>query len=87
LSLHSSDPTAGDIPVPTDQNIAFAAAHRHAGQVTAAPDTTCFFCDKKGHFKSECPERRRWEATKKAMNDTTDAILAVDSDDDYEGVW
>ncbi|KAF7341478.1 CCHC-type domain-containing protein [Mycena venus] len=69
-------------------NVAYAAAtRRRTGQVTAAPDTTCFFCDKKGHFKSDCPERRRWEAAKDAMSETTNAILAVDSDEDYEGVW
>ncbi|KAL6304696.1 hypothetical protein BKA93DRAFT_732599, partial [Sparassis latifolia] len=24
----------------------------------------CYFCDQKGHFKSECPERASWEAMK-----------------------
>ncbi|OCH88329.1 hypothetical protein OBBRIDRAFT_95581 [Obba rivulosa] len=27
---------------------------------------TCYFCDKTGHFKSECPEKAQWEAAKVA---------------------
>ena len=83
MSLHSSDPTAGDIPVPTDQNIAFAAAHRHAGQVTAAPDTTCFFCDKKGHFKSDCPKRKRWEELKRQKPEIA-ATTWLDDEPEFE---
>jgi gag-polypeptide of LTR copia-type/Domain of unknown function (DUF4219)/Zinc knuckle len=31
---------------------------------TGNPDVTCYFCDKKGHYKSECPERLAWEKSK-----------------------
>jgi len=27
-------------------------------------DVTCYFCDKKGHYKSDCPERLAWEKSK-----------------------
>jgi hypothetical protein len=27
----------------------------------AGADVTCFFCGEKGHFKSDCPEKRAWE--------------------------
>ena len=49
---------------------------RDAGQAAAAissekPKTPidrtkvmCFFCDKAGHYKSECPEKAAWEAAK-----------------------
>jgi len=73
------------IPLPADidhdpNNVAFAARR------LAAASQTCYFCDKKGHFKSDCPERLHWEQSKK--NSTTTAAAAeYDSDDDYDGVW
>ena len=27
-------------------------------------DVVCFFCDKKGHYKSDCPDRLAWEQAK-----------------------
>ncbi|KAF8881513.1 hypothetical protein CPB84DRAFT_1687193 [Gymnopilus junonius] len=27
-------------------------------------DVICFFCNKKGHYKSECPEKKAWEKMK-----------------------
>jgi hypothetical protein len=73
--------TTADIPFPSPvdndpNNVAFAA-HR------AASTHTCYFCDKKGHFKSDCPERARWEESKKKE---TAAAVEYDSDD-YDGVW
>ncbi|KAJ7162648.1 hypothetical protein C8R43DRAFT_880125 [Mycena crocata] len=60
-------------------NVAFAARR------LAASSQTCYFCDKKGHFKSECPERLRWEQSR---NKATETAAAVDYDsDDYDGVW
>ena len=46
---------------------------------TRAPrlDVTCHFCDKKGHFKSECREKQKWEQWKKGP--TGDAAMSVDS--------
>ena len=28
-------------------------------------NVTCFVCDGKGHYKSECPEKIQWEKVKK----------------------
>ncbi|KAJ7748069.1 hypothetical protein B0H16DRAFT_1319926 [Mycena metata] len=73
------------IPLPTDidhdpNNVAFAA-HRLGGSLQS-----CYFCDKPGHLKSDCPERLKWEQSKK--NSTTTAAAAeYDSDSDYDGVW
>ncbi|KAJ7241676.1 hypothetical protein B0H12DRAFT_1236922 [Mycena haematopus] len=60
-------------------NVAFAARRTIA-------DYTCYFCDKKGHLKADCPERLRWEECKKKSSSET-AAGAVDYDsDDYDGV-
>jgi hypothetical protein len=61
-------------------NVAFAA--RRLG----ASSQTCYFCDKTGHFKSDCPERLRWEQSKKKNSTETAAAVEYDSDD-YDGVW
>jgi hypothetical protein len=76
--------TAVDIPSPANpdhdpNNVAFAARR------ISALSQTCYFCDKKGHFKSDCPERLRWEESKKKSTDTA-AIAECDSDE-YDGVW
>src|SRR5258708_6740089 len=42
-----------------DEALAVIAARRDAA------DITCFFCDKKGHFKSDCPEKLAWESSKR----------------------
>ena len=41
-------------------------------------EVLCFFCDKKGHYKSDCPERKAWEKSKK----TGTAAGAWESSDD-----
>lgn len=65
-------------------SVAFAA-HRNGGP--AGKDHTCYFCDKKGHFKAECPERLRWEASK-ARNSTETAAAIDDYEyEDYDGIW
>jgi len=40
---------------------------------------TCHFCSEKGHFRYECKEREKWEATKKDVA----AITVIDVD----GIW
>ncbi|KAJ7364480.1 hypothetical protein DFH08DRAFT_682252 [Mycena albidolilacea] len=77
-----SNTTTSDIPSPNDNdpnNVAFAARR------VAASSQSCYFCDKKGHFKSDCPERLRWEQSKKKATETA-ATVDYDSDD-YDGVW
>lgn len=55
-------------------NVAFAA------QRAAGKEHTCYFCDKKGHFKADCPERQRWEESRKKVIETA-AAVDYDSDD------
>ena len=51
----------------------------------SAADVTCFFCDGKGHYKSECPEKSQWEKMKKAKG--TAALAEEDSDDEGGGYF
>lgn len=52
---------------------------------TVGADVTCFFCDGKGHFKSDCPEKRAWEKSKKKSKAEVDtAAAAVGCDSDFE---
>jgi hypothetical protein len=36
-----------------------------AVKTSNSADITCFFCDGKGHYKLECPEKVQWEKSKK----------------------
>ncbi|KAI0649505.1 hypothetical protein C8Q79DRAFT_904275 [Trametes meyenii] len=54
-------------------------------------NVTCFFCEKIGHYKSDCPDRAAWEAfkAKKSSRQANTAIAATVSDvnahlDDYD---
>jgi len=79
----SNESTAITSPTDTDHdpnNVAFVARR------LAASSQTCYFCDKKGHFKSDCPDRLRWEQSKKNSTETA-AAAEYDSDSDYDGVW
>ncbi|KAF9559390.1 hypothetical protein CPC08DRAFT_637894, partial [Agrocybe pediades] len=62
---------------------AMAASETGKGR-RVATDVTCFFCDKKGHYKSECSEKQEWEKKKKE-NET--AANAEEYDSESEGVW
>ena len=48
-----------------------------------AERVTCHFCNKKGHYKSDCPERMAWEVAK-AMKVQQEANLAAEDIDDDE---
>ena len=42
----------------------------------------CFFCNKKGHYKSDCPDRLAWEKMKKnGLKNDIVAVLEKDNDD------
>lgn len=71
-------PAPSDIDV--DEALAVMAARRDAA------DVTCFFCDKKGHFKSNCPDKLAWESAKRKKKIGT-AAMAVELDSDSDGVW
>ncbi|KAE9396165.1 hypothetical protein BT96DRAFT_825099 [Gymnopus androsaceus JB14] len=51
---HSQKPNSGSAD---PNNVALIAA--------SADGVVCFFCDKRGHFKSDCPEKKKWENSKK----------------------
>jgi hypothetical protein len=46
----------------------------------AISEVLCFFCDTKGHYKSDYPERKAWEKLKSKKSST--AAGAWDSSDD-----
>lgn len=77
-----SSPSGDATPVaPTtaefEEAMAVIAARR------AATDVTCFFCDKKGHFKSDCPDKLAWESGKRKKRSGTAALaIGLDSDSD-----
>jgi hypothetical protein len=65
-------------------------AGRRAARATNASDVTCYFCDKKGHYKSECPKKKEWERSEKQKNGSKSGeeaagLVEEDSDDEYLG--
>lgn len=71
----STNTTPSDAAI--DEALAAIAAWRDAA------DVTCFFCDKKGHFKSDCPEKLAWESSKRKRRVGT-AALAIGLDSDWD---
>ena len=53
----------------------------------ASTDIVCYFCDKKGHYKSECPQRKEWEKSKIKKYEVAAVTLESDSDDEYVGAF
>ena len=43
---------------------------------------TCHFCDKRGHFKSDCAARKTWEA-KENQKEASHVVFDSDSDPDW----
>jgi hypothetical protein len=63
---------------PDDQAMAVTAGSKDShGMQNAGADITCFFCDKKGHFKSNCPEKQAWEKLKKLKDNVDTMATAV----------
>jgi hypothetical protein len=71
---------AVDTPRPDFDNAAMAAVPIPRGKIA------CFFCDQVGHYKSECPEKAKWDTFKLTTTSTgeANAVFAVDDDDDDE---
>ena len=59
----------------------------HATGGNASADIICYFCDEKGHYKSECLQRREWEKSKKKKYEAAVVALESDSDDEYLGAF
>ncbi|KDQ56282.1 hypothetical protein JAAARDRAFT_48207 [Jaapia argillacea MUCL 33604] len=68
----SSTATTSHYATRSDQDVAMAVNTRDC------LDVTCFFCDGKGHYKSDCPEKRKWEASKGGAEMA--AVVNVDLD-------
>ncbi|KAF7334155.1 CCHC-type domain-containing protein [Mycena venus] len=77
ISSPGSSPNATVSDNAIDEALAAIAARRDPA------DVTCFFCDKKGHFKSDCPEKVAWQSSKHKRKAGT-AALAIGLDSDWE---
>jgi hypothetical protein len=69
---------AVDTPRPDFDNAAMAAVPVPRGKIA------CFFCDQVGHYKSECPEKAKWDTFKLTMTGEANAVFAVDDNDDED---
>jgi hypothetical protein len=64
---------------PSDETLAVTAGRHSRGEAT------CFFCERPGHFKAECPEKREWERIKAEKEKRTHGMAGavyLDSDND-----
>ena len=59
----------------------------HATGGNTSADIVCYLCDKKGHYKSECPQRKEWEKSKIKKYEVAAVVLESDSDDEYLGAF
>jgi len=65
---------------------AMAVSSGYRGRRGPTDEPTCYFCDQKGHFKSECPDRLKWDRYKKQPG-YAGAATALDSDSDGGGIF
>jgi hypothetical protein len=56
---------------------------RRAGGGTPS-DVVCIFCDKKGHYKSDCPDRLAWESSKKKGSKEYAAAVFNEDEQDFD---
>jgi hypothetical protein len=55
--------TPATTQIKSEENVAFTANSRGS-----RADIICHFCDKKGHYKTECREKQKWEESKNAAS-------------------
>lgn len=83
--LSKTEPTSAT----ESEDVAMAAtrnrrAHATANSSVDMQNVTCFFCDGKGHYKSDCPEKKVWEKTRKEKIGTAASAFGLDSDSDND---
>jgi gag-polypeptide of LTR copia-type/Zinc knuckle len=49
----------------------------------AISEVLCFFCDAKGHYKSDCPERKAWEKSKSKKTSTAAGVWESSDDEAF----
>ena len=77
----SSDSKAAKDPEDEAMVVTGGGKNGRGARNPVGADVTCFFCERKGHFKSDCPEKRAWEKSKKKGEvDTAAAAVCCDSD-------
>jgi len=64
-----------------DEAMAVRGGGRRAGGGNQL-DVVCFFCDKKGHYKSDCPERLAWEGAKAKKGTKGHGVAAAFEEDE-----
>jgi hypothetical protein len=64
-----------------DEAMAVRSGGRRAGGGNQS-EVVCFFCDKKGHYKSDCPERLAWENSKVKKGTKGNIAAAFEEDED-----
>ncbi|KAJ7148834.1 hypothetical protein C8R46DRAFT_916656, partial [Mycena filopes] len=70
---HSGTP----ITIKTEREATFVAAANRGSRA----DVICHFCDKKGHYKSECREKMKWDESREKKTEDRAAIA------DYDAAW
>ena len=78
--IHSHTPTPAHTSH-TANDEALVVAHTSRRPLS---DITCFFCTKKGHFHSDCPDRKAWEKSKASGDEH---VAYAESDWAADGVW
>ena len=72
---------------PEDKVMAVTSGKGHGVQNSVVADITCFFCTEKGHFKSDCPEKRAWEKLKKLKGKVAAAVFCDSDFEDDVAFW
>lgn len=72
---HTSTPTHHNHSVDDDSALAVMHTSRHP-----LSEITCFFCTKKGHFRSDCPDRKAWEKSRGEGAHVAEEAFTADED-------
>ncbi|TFK62047.1 hypothetical protein BDN72DRAFT_827862 [Pluteus cervinus] len=78
-----------DLMASQDEANAVAVARARSQSKSASSDSvSCYFCDEKGHYKSDCPARQLWlKAREKKKGATVALVEELGSDPEDDGVW